>query len=41
MTLEESTWLGADYFGLIASTDDFRIGTKAFIEKKDPTFTGR
>lgn len=41
MTLEESTLLGADYFGLIASTDDFRIGTKAFIEKKDPTFTGR
>ena len=41
MTLEESTWLGADYFGLIASTDDFRIGTKAFIEEKDPTFTGR
>jgi hypothetical protein len=31
MTVEESTLLGADYFGLIASTDDFRIGTKAVI----------
>ena len=40
MTLEESALLGADYFGLVASTNDFRIGTKAFIEKKDPTFTG-
>jgi len=40
MTLEESALLGADYFGLVASTHDFRIGTKAFIEKKDPTYTG-
>jgi len=41
MTLEESALLGADYFGLVASTDDFRIGTKAFLEKKQPSFTGR
>jgi enoyl-CoA hydratase len=41
MTLEESTALGADYFGLVAASDDFRIGTKAFLEKKDPSFTGR
>jgi len=41
MTLEESALLGADYFGLVASTNDFRIGTQAFIEKKHPTFTGR
>jgi enoyl-CoA hydratase len=40
MTLEESAQLGADYFGLVASTNDFRIGTKAFIEKKNPTYTG-
>lgn len=40
MTLEESTQLGADYFGLVASTNDFRIGTKAFIEKKNATYTG-
>jgi enoyl-CoA hydratase len=41
MTLEESTLLGADYFGLVASTDDFRIGTKAFIEKKSASYSGR
>jgi len=41
MTLEESASLGADYFGLVASTDDFRVGTKAFIEKKSPSYTGR
>lgn len=40
MTLEESTLLGADYFGLVASTNDFRIGTKAFLEKRDPKYTG-
>lgn len=40
MTLEESALLGADYFGHIASTNDFRIGTTAFLEKKNPTFTG-
>ncbi|HEY7402051.1 MAG TPA: enoyl-CoA hydratase-related protein [Candidatus Angelobacter sp.] len=40
LTLEESALLGADYFGLVASTNDFRIGTKAFIEKKDPGYTG-
>lgn len=40
MTLEESTLLGTDYFGLVASTHDFRIGTTAFIEKKKPIFTG-
>jgi len=41
MTLEESTLLGADLFGLVASTDDFRIGTKAFLEKTTPSYTGR
>lgn len=41
MTLEESAALGADYFGLVASSDDFRSGTRAFIEKKTPSFTGR
>ena len=40
MTLEESAQLGADYFGLVASTNDFRIGAKAFIEKKTATYTG-
>ncbi|KFB68584.1 enoyl-CoA hydratase-related protein [Candidatus Accumulibacter vicinus] len=33
MTLEESALLGADFFGLVASTEDFRIGTQAFVNK--------
>jgi len=41
LTLEESALLGADYFGLVASTDDFRAGTKAFLEKTSPSFSGR
>ncbi len=41
MTLEESTALGADSFGLVASTEDFHIGTKAFLEKKKPMYTGK
>lgn len=41
LTLEESTLLGADYFGLVASTEDFRTGTKAFLEKSSPSFRGR
>ena len=39
MTLEESASLGADYFGLAASTENFRIGTDAFIQKVTPDFT--
>jgi enoyl-CoA hydratase len=41
LTLEESTLLGADYFGLVASTEDFREGTKSFLEKTHPSFRGR
>ncbi|MGB3632801.1 MAG: enoyl-CoA hydratase-related protein [Rubrobacteraceae bacterium] len=41
LTLEESALLGADYFGLLASTEDFREGTRSFIEKTDPSFRGR
>jgi len=41
MTLEESALLGADTFGLVATTEDFRAGTKAFLEKASPSFTGR
>ena len=41
LTLEESTLLGADYFGLVAASDDFRSGTKAFLDKVSPTFKGR
>jgi enoyl-CoA hydratase len=41
MTLEESAELGADFFGLVAATEDFRIGTRAFIEKTQPVYIGR
>ena len=41
LTLEESALLGADYFGLVASSEDFRRGTKSFLEKTRPSFTGR
>ncbi len=34
LTLEESTLLGADYFGLVAATDEFRQRTKSFLEEK-------
>jgi enoyl-CoA hydratase len=34
LSLEESAQLGADYFGLAAASDEFRAGTKAFLEKK-------
>ena len=41
VTLEESAQLGADCFGLIAATEDFRAGTEAFIKKTTPAFSGR
>jgi enoyl-CoA hydratase len=40
LSLEESTLLGTDYFGLVASTNDFRAGTRAFLEKTSPSFSG-
>jgi enoyl-CoA hydratase len=40
LTLEESASLGADYFGLIASSEDFREGTRAFLDKRKPLFQG-
>ena len=39
--IDESARLGADYFGLVASTGDFREGTFSFIKKKKPLFRGR
>jgi enoyl-CoA hydratase len=41
LSLEESTLLGADYFGLVAATEDFREGTRSFLEKTGPSFAGR
>jgi len=31
----------ATLFGLVASTDDMRDGTKAFLEKRKPEFRGK
>lgn len=41
LTLEESAALGADFFGLAAATEDFREGTRAFLEGARPSFRGR
>jgi enoyl-CoA hydratase len=41
LPLEESAKLGADYFGLVASTEDFKEGTGAFLNKKKPSYKGR
>jgi len=41
MTSEESVRLGADYFGLASSTEDFREGTKAFLKKRKPSYKGK
>ena len=41
LPLEESAKLGADYFGLVASTEDFKEGTDAFLNKRKPSYKGR
>ena len=41
MTLEESAQLGADYFGLVASTEDFKTGTTSVLDKKKPVYKGK
>jgi enoyl-CoA hydratase len=41
MTQEESVLLGTDYFGLVASTEDFREGTGAFLGKRSPSWKGK
>ena len=41
LSVEESAPLGADFFGLVASTEDFRTGTRAFLEKTNPAFGAR
>ena len=40
MTLRDGCSLEASLLGLMASTDDWREGTTAFIEKRRPRFTG-
>jgi len=39
-SFDQGQFLEATLFGLIASTSDMREGTRAFLEKRKPTFTG-
>ncbi|MNS69986.1 putative enoyl-CoA hydratase [compost metagenome] len=41
LSMEASAALGADMFGLVASTADFREGTRAFLSKARPSYAGR
>ncbi|MBC8317837.1 MAG: enoyl-CoA hydratase/isomerase family protein [Desulfobulbaceae bacterium] len=41
LPIDESARLGADYFGLVATTEDFRTGTKAFLKKRKAKFQNR
>ena len=41
LPLEHALQLEATLFGLSASTEDMKEGTRAFLEKRKPTFTGR
>lgn len=40
LPVDESAKLGADYFGLVASTNDFKEGTSAFLKKQKANFRG-
>jgi enoyl-CoA hydratase/carnithine racemase len=41
MPFAEAQIFEATLFGLVASTDDMREGTRAFLEKRTPEFTGK
>ncbi len=41
MPLADAQFLEASLFGLIASSDDMKEGTKAFLEKRPPSWRGR
>jgi enoyl-CoA hydratase len=40
VSFDKAQFLEATLFGLVASTADMREGTRAFLEKRKPTFTG-
>lgn len=40
MTVDQALLLEASYFGLLSATEDMREGTRAFIEKRKPSFRG-
>jgi len=40
MTIDQALLLEAGYFGLLSATSDMREGTRAFLEKRKPAFTG-
>jgi enoyl-CoA hydratase len=40
MTLDQALLLEAGYFGLLSATSDMQEGTRAFLEKRKPAFTG-
>jgi enoyl-CoA hydratase len=40
MSVDQALLLEAGYFGLLSATDDMREGTRAFVEKRRPSFKG-
>ena len=41
ISFDKAQFLEATLFGLVASTDDMREGTEAFLQKRKPNFTGK
>ena len=41
MPLADAQYLEGSLFGLVASTDDMKEGTKAFLEKRQASWRGR
>jgi enoyl-CoA hydratase len=41
MPIADASMFEATLFGLVASTDDMREGTRAFLEKRKPSFRGK